>query len=173
MPTDIFGLSAEGNNENNFPSFFNVVLFGNKLLFSITFLLFGLTPWWIFRVQVSRWSVGSSAEVERIQCQVWCKKWICKCALSIDGISDAIIQNEDNPPYALSVVVASFPFGPNASPRRWVKLGASVILCLEKVLVSRHKFFNLDMCLSSTYLSSSGMLFQVVQCLLFLQSIWG
>jgi hypothetical protein len=43
---------------------------------------------------------------------------ICKGALLIDEISNAIIQNEDDPPYVLSIVVASFPFEPNASPRR-------------------------------------------------------
>ncbi len=135
---DTFGLLVGSNDENNFPSFFNIVLFGNKLLFSTTFLLFGLILWWICQDQGSRWSVGRSAAVERIQHQIWCKKWICKCALWIDEISDAIIQNEDDPPYALSVVVASFPFGPNASPRRWVNLGASMILCLEKVTASSH-----------------------------------
>ncbi len=43
---------------------------------------------------------------------------ICKGVLLIDEISDAIIQKEDDPSYVLSVVVASFPFGPYASPRQ-------------------------------------------------------
>jgi hypothetical protein len=43
---------------------------------------------------------------------------ICKGALLIDEISNAIIRNKDDPPYVLSVVVAPFSFGPNASPRR-------------------------------------------------------
>jgi hypothetical protein len=42
---------------------------------------------------------------------------ICKGVLLIDEISNTIIQNKDDLPYVLLVVVASFHFGPDASPR--------------------------------------------------------
>ncbi len=118
MPMDTFGLSAGSNDKNNSPPPFDIVFFCNKLLFSITFLLFGLILWWICQGQGSRWPVGSSLAVERIQHQVQCKKWICKGTFLIDEIGNAIIQNEDDLPYVLSVVVASLPFRPDASSRR-------------------------------------------------------